>query len=143
MSPLMPVVAVLLVTAPLPQSTSLQLPTGETVEMSADSVLYEPEHQRLIARGHARVSKGALVLRADEVVYDQVHRRALARGNIMLVEGQMAAVADELGMRRILVPPRPGAFSALGLLCTDVVHDYIRSELRPLAEVTAEGRTLP
>jgi N-methylhydantoinase A len=53
-----------------------------------------------------------------------------------------AAVAEELGMRRILVPPRPGAFSALGLLCTDVVHDYIRSELKPLADVTpdhAEG----
>ena len=49
-----------------------------------------------------------------------------------------AAVAEELGMRRILVPPRPGAFSALGLLCTDVVHDYIRSELRPLAEITAD-----
>jgi N-methylhydantoinase A len=49
-----------------------------------------------------------------------------------------AAVAEELGMRRILVPPRPGAFSALGLLCTDVVHDYIRSELRPLAEIAAE-----
>jgi len=49
-----------------------------------------------------------------------------------------AAVADELGMRRILVPPRPGAFSALGLLCTDVVHDYIRSELKPLDEVTPE-----
>jgi N-methylhydantoinase A len=46
-----------------------------------------------------------------------------------------AAVAEELGMRRILVPPRPGAFSALGLLCTDVVHDYIRSELKPLADV--------
>jgi N-methylhydantoinase A len=49
-----------------------------------------------------------------------------------------AAVAEELGMRRILVPPRPGAFSALGLLCTDVVHDYIRSELRPLAQITAD-----
>jgi N-methylhydantoinase A len=49
-----------------------------------------------------------------------------------------AAVADELGMRRILVPPRPGAFSALGLLCTDVVHDYIRSELRPLSEISAD-----
>jgi N-methylhydantoinase A len=49
-----------------------------------------------------------------------------------------AAVAEELGMRRILVPPRPGAFSALGLLCTDVVHDYIRSELRPLTEVMPE-----
>jgi N-methylhydantoinase A len=46
-----------------------------------------------------------------------------------------AAVAAELGMRRILVPPWPGAFSALGLLCTDVVHDYVRSELRPLAKV--------
>ena len=43
-----------------------------------------------------------------------------------------AAVAEELGMRRIIVPARPGAFSALGLLCTDVLHDYIRSELGPL-----------
>jgi N-methylhydantoinase A len=46
-----------------------------------------------------------------------------------------ASVADELGMRRIFVPPRPGAFSALGLLCTDVVHDYVRSELRPMSQV--------
>jgi N-methylhydantoinase A len=49
-----------------------------------------------------------------------------------------AAVAEELGMTRILVPPRPGAFSALGLICTDVVHDYMRSELRPLSQVDAE-----
>jgi N-methylhydantoinase A len=48
-----------------------------------------------------------------------------------------AAVATELGMRRILVPPRPGAFSALGLLCTDVIHDYIRSGLKPLSDVDA------
>jgi N-methylhydantoinase A len=46
-----------------------------------------------------------------------------------------AAVAEELGIGCILVPPRPGAFSALGLLCTDVVHDYIRSGLQPLAAV--------
>jgi N-methylhydantoinase A len=49
-----------------------------------------------------------------------------------------AAVAAELGMRRILVPPQPGAFSALGLLRTDVVHDYVRSQLRPLVEVSAD-----
>ncbi len=49
-----------------------------------------------------------------------------------------AAVAEELNMSRILVPPRPGAFSALGLLCTDIVHDYIRSELKPMAELTPE-----
>jgi N-methylhydantoinase A len=49
-----------------------------------------------------------------------------------------AAVADELGIARILVPPRPGAFSALGLLCSDVVHDYIRSELSPLARLAPD-----
>jgi N-methylhydantoinase A len=46
-----------------------------------------------------------------------------------------AAVAEELDMRRITVPLRPGAFSALGLLCIDVVHDYVRSELRPLSQL--------
>ncbi|NKB21572.1 MAG: hydantoinase/oxoprolinase family protein [Alphaproteobacteria bacterium] len=40
-----------------------------------------------------------------------------------------AMVADELGIPRILVPPNPGAFSALGLLCSDIVHDYIRSDI--------------
>jgi N-methylhydantoinase A len=47
------------------------------------------------------------------------------------------AVAEELGMRRIIVPARPGAFSALGLLCTDVLHDYIRSELGSLDRLDA------
>ncbi len=46
-----------------------------------------------------------------------------------------AAVAEELGMRRIIVPARPGAFSALGLLCTDVLHDYVRSELGGLDRI--------
>jgi N-methylhydantoinase A len=49
-----------------------------------------------------------------------------------------AAVADELGMGRILVPPRPGAFSALGLICTDVVHDYLQCELKPLVDIGAD-----
>ncbi len=49
-----------------------------------------------------------------------------------------AAVAEELNMTRIQVPPRPGAFSALGLLCTDIVHDYVRSELRPFESVSSD-----
>ncbi len=54
-----------------------------------------------------------------------------------------AAVAHELGITRILVPPRPGAFSALGLLCSDVVHDFIRSELKPIATLDpAHGEAL-
>ena len=43
-----------------------------------------------------------------------------------------AAVARDLGIPRVLVPASPGTFSALGLLCADVRHDYIRSDLRPM-----------
>src|SRR5262249_22581938 len=52
-----------------------------------------------------------------------------------------AAVAAELGITRVLVPPNPGAFSALGLLCTDILHDYVRSSLAPLAELVPETAT--
>ncbi len=43
-----------------------------------------------------------------------------------------AAVAQDLGIPRVLIPASPGAFSAFGLLCADVVHDYIRSDLHSL-----------
>ncbi|MFZ9501157.1 MAG: hydantoinase/oxoprolinase family protein [Beijerinckiaceae bacterium] len=44
-----------------------------------------------------------------------------------------AQVAEDLGVPRVLVPPNPGAFSALGLLCSDVRHDLMRSEMADLA----------
>jgi N-methylhydantoinase A len=77
---------------------------------------------------------------ADEVKVFAAKRGVDAQDFALLPFGgagavHAAAVADELSIGRILVPPRPGAFSALGLLCTDVVHDYIRSELRPLDQV--------
>src|SRR5262245_38441046 len=37
------------------------------------------------------------------------------------------ARADELGMAEILCPPIPGAFSALGLIGTDLKRDYVRT----------------
>jgi N-methylhydantoinase A len=43
-----------------------------------------------------------------------------------------AAVARDLNIGRVLVPESPGAFSAFGLLCADVVHDYIRSDLQAM-----------
>jgi N-methylhydantoinase A len=46
-----------------------------------------------------------------------------------------AQVAEQLGMRRVLVPRNPGAFSALGLLCSDVRHDYMRSELADISSL--------
>jgi N-methylhydantoinase A len=43
-----------------------------------------------------------------------------------------AAVAEELGIGQVLIPFSPGAFSALGLLCSDVIHDFLRSDLSDL-----------
>jgi N-methylhydantoinase A len=38
-----------------------------------------------------------------------------------------AAIARELQMRRVLVPPSPGVFSAAGLLLSDVEHELLRT----------------
>lgn len=38
-----------------------------------------------------------------------------------------AALAEELGMAHVLCPPIPGAFSALGLVTTDLRRDYSRT----------------
>jgi N-methylhydantoinase A len=41
-------------------------------------------------------------------------------------------VADELAIPRVIVPPDPGAFCALGALCARLVKDHSRTLLRPL-----------
>jgi len=77
---------------------------------------------------------------ADEIRI-QVARKGLDLAGFALVPFggagpvHAAAVAEDLGIIRVLVPDSPGAFSALGLLCADVVHDYVRSDLRPLARL--------
>src|SRR5262249_58224718 len=48
-------------------------------------------------------------------------------------------LARDLGMAGVIVPLQPGVFSAIGLLMSDVAHDYVQSRLAPLSEVTAEN----
>ncbi len=43
-------------------------------------------------------------------------------------------LAQDLGMRRVIVPPYPGTFSALGLLVADIRYDYVTT----LAEAAAD-----
>jgi N-methylhydantoinase A len=45
------------------------------------------------------------------------------------------AVARELSIPRVVIPPLPGHFSAVGLLVADERHDYVRSWLAPLDAV--------
>ena len=49
-----------------------------------------------------------------------------------------ALIATELGMERIVIPPFPGAFSALGLLVADRRHDASRTLLTALPETGPE-----
>ena len=37
------------------------------------------------------------------------------------------AVARELGMRKVIVPPAPGVFSAFGMLFSDLRYDFVRT----------------
>jgi N-methylhydantoinase A len=77
---------------------------------------------------------------ADEIRL-QASKKMIELANFTLVPfggaGPVHAtmVAEDLGIRRVLIPPNPGAFSALGLLCSDIVHDYVRSEIRDLENV--------
>ncbi len=96
MSLLLPVTAVLLVTAQIPLATQIQLPTGETVELAADHVVIEPDRNLLTAKGHTELRTAEVLLRADEVTYDQEGQSARAAGNVMFVSGLFAAVADEV-----------------------------------------------
>ena len=46
-----------------------------------------------------------------------------------------AQVAADLGMKKVVIPPLPGVSSALGLVMADPRRDFVRSRLRPLAEM--------
>ena len=46
-----------------------------------------------------------------------------------------AALADELKIPEVIIPPAPGAFSALGLVATDLKRDYSRTVYADLSTV--------
>jgi len=65
------------------------------------------------------------------------------RGFALLVFGGAgplhgAGLAARLGISKVLVPAAAGVLSALGLLTADLVHDYVRSIVRPLRELAPE-----
>jgi N-methylhydantoinase A len=51
-----------------------------------------------------------------------------------------ADLARSLGLRQVIVPPNPGAFSALGILLSDVVKDVSQSVLLPVPETVGASR---
>jgi N-methylhydantoinase A len=47
------------------------------------------------------------------------------------------ALAEELAIPEVIIPPAPGAFSALGLVATDLKRDYARTLYADLGQVDA------
>jgi len=48
-------------------------------------------------------------------------------------------IARDLGMAGVIVPLYPGVFSALGLMMSDVKHDYVQSRMMPIASLTGDA----
>jgi N-methylhydantoinase A len=46
------------------------------------------------------------------------------------------AIARELSVPRVIIPPMPAHFSALGMLVADLKHDYVQTFVRELADTT-------
>jgi N-methylhydantoinase A len=49
-----------------------------------------------------------------------------------------AELAAELSVNRVVIPPSPGHFSALGMLAADLRRDYSQTHFAPLNDVTME-----
>jgi len=49
-----------------------------------------------------------------------------------------ARMATDLGMAGVVIPLYPGVYSAMGLVMSDVKHDYIRSRLVNVARITED-----
>jgi N-methylhydantoinase A len=47
-------------------------------------------------------------------------------------------IALDLGMAGIIVPLYPGVYSAVGLLMSDVKHDYVQSKMSPVGEISTD-----
>src|SRR5260370_523812 len=48
-------------------------------------------------------------------------------------------IARDLGMAGLIVPLYPGVYSAIGLIMSDVKHDYVQSKMQPMSELSAEA----
>src|SRR5579863_4361268 len=97
-------------------------PLGLTAVEAADGIL------RIAATAMSYAVKGVTT------------ERGFDAGDFVLVAyggaGPLHAVevAREIGMRKVIVPPAPGVFSAFGMLFSDLRYDFVRTWFTPLED---------
>jgi N-methylhydantoinase A len=91
------------------------------------------------ALGIVKIADAKMSLAVREVSVQKGHD---PRGFALVASGgagplHAVSIARELSLPKVLVPELPGTFSALGMLATDLRHDYVRTQISDL------GRTDP
>jgi N-methylhydantoinase A len=89
-----------------------------------------------VATGILQISEAKIVAAVREISIERgYHPKDFALFSFGGGGGLVAAqVSKTLGIPRLIVPPGPGNFSALGMLMVDVVHDYSQTYVQNLAE---------
>lgn len=124
---------------------------GESTALGGELVLVRGRAEEVVARlgqrigldaigaadGILRIATTKVAAAVREITVDSGHDPS---GFALLAYGGggglvAAAVARDLGMRRVVVPPGPGAFSAFGMLFTDVIHDLAQTRVSELEAV--------
>ncbi|ATW24967.1 hydantoinase/oxoprolinase family protein [Candidatus Formimonas warabiya] len=87
---------------------------------------------------NANMVRGIRVVSVEKG-YDPREFSLVAFGGAGPVHG--VEMAEELGMPEVIVPKNPGINSALGMLVADVRHDYVRTHVKSMAEITGAELT--
>ncbi|HKG27151.1 MAG TPA: hydantoinase/oxoprolinase family protein [Thermomicrobiales bacterium] len=87
--------------------------------------------QAIVDVGVAHIN-GAVRLVSTQRGHDPRSYALYAYGGMGPLVG--ALVAEEMGIRRVVVPPHPGLFSALGLLVADLERTYRQTSIARLAD---------
>jgi N-methylhydantoinase A len=86
------------------------------------------------ALGVVKIADAKMSLAVREVSVQKGHD---PRGFALVASGgagplHAVSIAHELSLPKVLVPELPGTFSALGMLATDLRHDYVRTQIADL-----------
>src|ERR1019366_745928 len=115
-------------------------PLGATIQINVDLA------EKAVAEIAAKIKGLSVVEAAEGIVRIAVAKMTSAMREVSVARGldprdfvlfayggagpmHATEVADELGITRVVIPPAPGNFSALGLLMSDARHDLVQSRL--------------
>ena len=93
------------------------------------------------ALGIVRIADAKMSLAVREVSVQKGHD---PRGFALIASGgagplHAVSIARELSLPKVVIPELPGAFSALGMLATDLRHDYVRTLIADLGSIDPQA----